>query len=561
MPKTFAAGSIVVGLSAVVIGCGSSGGADEPVDAGVDAAEACHPMGRREAPLHEDEVRACATCLEEHARLTNPVFPTGSIVVDMVAVPGGVIITDFSYGTLATFVTTDGERVSLEELPLDNVPFEDRLDGHPLQEYQQELHDLLGLEWTPALYGWGDGRPWALPVQGTNRVWIGTRHTAWDDQFLNREDLVLYEYGPDGWRRVAAGHIVGRGSLRRAALDTGELVAWMLDDRMLRVRANEDGTVDMRFRSLGDDLDIPADPRRNWLFVGDLWALPTGDLVMMVGENVTLDGAPQAWRAWVGVLDGDLEPLQPWRVFGAEVDDPAYVVGEAPFARGTFNKHVGPDRRAFVLAYGTLAGTGAASWQHRWGMRVDAAGELEQEPPGILLNPEHYLLAQDVGSAEVSGAVHGLPGGRTAVIWDDRIAGGGPGYTWGQVVEPDGSTLFEEPQVLAPSINERALWPRWSQDGAGYAYLRSFEFDGVPTPDDRLAIQRVGGELDYEWPAPLVIQTCAEILDGPFNLTTVGAHDEGVWVLWADAVPTVDGGAIQVTKVTLIRPDGTLAWE
>jgi hypothetical protein len=563
--------SLLVTLAVVVapLGCGGRGGAPEAdagvvdVDAVVD--ERCRLSRRHGEPaLEAEEILECATCFDAHALPADPLRPAGSIAVSAEAVPGGLVVVNYDYGPVVTFVTTEGERVVLDEMPYGDAPFEDLLEDHPLKELRQELHDAAGVEWSPGLYGWNFGAVWAQPVPESNRVWIGTRFDAVTDLFFNREDMVLYEYGIDGWRRIASDHVLGRASLKRTALDGGELVAEMLDrERLLRIRATDDGTTDAIELLLEQDTALPTDSRRRWANVMDLWGLPNGDLLIMVREVLSLVDAPSSQRTWLGVLDSDLVAILPWIVFGADVEDSTYVSGEAPFAHGGWRRHVNAERRGFVLAFGTVEGTGAAAWQHRWGMWVDEVGELEQEPPGIFLNPDHFLLDDEVARHDRSGAVHGLPGGRVAVVWDDRWSSGVAGSTWGQVVEPDGGTLFEEPQVLGPSINERSMWPWWAQDGAGHAYLAGPEFDGVEMPYLRTGIQRVGIDLQYEWDEPTMVQTCPELVPrdaaGPFIIE--GAYEEGVWVIWSDVVPTVRDTSIQVLKVTLIRPDGTFAWD
>ncbi|MFW6051076.1 MAG: hypothetical protein ACODAU_07870 [Myxococcota bacterium] len=555
-------------IPALGLGCGGGSAGDGGMDGGMGMLdggaldERCVlDRTRDEPPLTTDDVRVCARCVDSHARLANPLRVTGSIAVTATAVPRGLLITDYSFGPVVTFLTDEGEHVMLDELALDDAPFENLIEGLWVEELRQEVHAIHGIEWSPGLYGWDAGTTWAAPVPGTNRVWIGTRFRAYTDQFLNREDFVLYEYGPEGWERLAAGHTIGRASYQRTALDGGELVAEMLDDRWLRIRANPDGSVDMRFREPEAELDLPSNPRTRWIYMSDLWPLPSGDVAIMVGERLTLDDGVPAWRTWLGVLDADLDLVVPWQLFGAEVDDPAYAPGQAPFARADWRSVVLPDRRAFTLAFGTLAETDAVGWQHRWGMWVTEEGNIEPEPPGILLNPDRYLEGD--GTRDPTGASHGLPGGRVGIVWDDGNFGGEPGHTWGQVVEPDGGTLFEEPKILGPSINERAIWTWWAQDGAGHAYLAAPRFDGVSVPELRTGIQRVGIDLEYEWEEPTIVHTCPELLSGEGNGPFVieGAHDEGVWVLWADVVPTVTGRGIQVYKVTLLRPDGSFAWE
>jgi hypothetical protein len=142
------------------------------------------------------------------------------------------------------------------------------------------------------------------------------------------------------------------------------------------------------------------------------------------------------------------------------------------------------------------------------------------------------------------------------------------GQAWGQVVEPDGEVVFAEPRSFGWRHNERTVWTRWAQDGAGYAYLRAFWFDTGPVlpsdpryDDRRLSVQRVGAELQYEWAEPTVLQTCPEYDDGVDDLRGVGAADEGTWQVWEDWVPTMDGRHTRVHKVALIHPDGTFAWE
>jgi hypothetical protein len=540
-------------------------------DAGVEWPEGCSLMGYREGPLITvEDVRECVTCVEEHARLANPLRVSASTALSAVAVPGGLIITDYYFGAFATFLTVDGEHVVLPELPHDDEPFEDRYEDDESRRHVQAFHDQLGIEWSPGLYGWGNGIGWAHPVRGTNRVWIGSRVTARDQLYYNREDMVLYEYGVEGWRRLASGHRLGRAYFRRTALDTGELVGELLDGRLLRVRPLEDGTVDMLYRSLRHDVGIPEDDRRWSVLVSDLWPLPTGDLAILAEDRIALEPGLFVYRRWLGVLDGDLQPVVPWQLVGADVDDPQYVWGEAAYALGGWRLRVMPDRRAFALLLGTLAGTGAASWQHRWGIWISDEGELEQEPPGIFLNPDHYVMADDAGRQLKSGAVHGLPGGRAAVIWDDWMAAGlSGGHTWGQVLEADGSTTFDEPQALGPSGDERNLWIAWSQDGLGHAYLHSLWFEtGELFPEDpryddrRMGVQRVGPDLQYEWAESTTVQTCPEYITdlGTNDYLARGAFEDGLWFIWGDTVRTHAGSSAFVRKVTLIRPDGTFAW-
>jgi hypothetical protein len=540
-------------------------------DADMEWPEGCSLMGYREGPLiTTDDVRECVVCVESHARLANPLRLSASTALSAVAVPGGLIITDYYFGAFATFLTVDGDHVVLPELPHDDEPFEDRYEDDDSRRHVQAYHDQLGIEWSPGLYGWGNGIGWAHPVHGTNRVWIGSRVTARDQLYYNREDMVLYEYGVEGWRRLASGHRLGRAYFRRTALDTGELVGVLLDGRLLRVRPLEDGTVDMLYRSLPDDLGIPEDDRSQGMGLFGLWPLPTGDVAVRVSERIRLGPEFHTNREWLGVLDSDLQPVLPWQLLGPEVDNPLYVAGEVPYSRVPWRIHVTPDRRAFALLLGTLAGTGAASWQHRWGIWISDEGEIEQEPPGIFLNPDHYVMAGDANWQYYSGAVHGLPGARAAVIWDDNQAAGlVGGHTWGQVLEANGSTAFEEPQALGPSRDERNLWIAWSQDGSGHAYLHSLWFEtGELFPEDpryddrRMGVQRVGPDLQYEWAESTTVQTCPEYVTdlGTNDYLARGAFEDGLWFTWGDTVRTHAGSTGFVRKVTLIRPDGTFAW-
>jgi hypothetical protein len=556
-------------------GCGGTPDA-EPQDAGWAAPDECRLVGYREGPwLTEDDVRACTSCVEPHVRLANPLSPGGSNLLHVAPVQGGLLITDYFFGTMANFLSVEGEPNLLTELPHDDEPFPRLLaDGWQL-DLIQEHHDRMGIEWSPALHGWTGYSYRARPIPGTSRTWIGTFFRAATDFYREREDWVLYEYGPEGWQRLASTHLHPRGTLGRVALTGGEIVGRLAGEpdgpsqgAMVRLRALEDGSVDILERDLILDLGFSTDSLTRWVNVSFMWALPGGNVAIVVSEGIVLDGGPQTWRKWLGVFDADLEVVHPWRLLGMPVDDPDYVRGEAPRLIGPWQTTTLPDGRTYVVLNGTLAGTNAASLQHLWGLWIDAEGQLEQEPPGLLLNPNHYMREQDaMGYPYVSATVHGLPGGRAGVMWHD-FWWVEDSHAWGQVVEPDGEVVFGEPQCFGPFENERTYGPGWAQDGSGHAYLRSFWFDSEPVApgdplydDRRLSLQRVGAEMQYEWPEPTVLQTCPEYYDGLYDLRGVGAADEGTWQIWADTVPNGRGGLTRVHKVTLIRPDGTFAWE
>jgi hypothetical protein len=61
----------------------------------------------------------------------------------------------------------------------------------------------------------------------------------------------------------------------------------------------------------------------------------------------------------------------------------------------------------------------------------------------------------------------------------------------------------------------------------------------------------------------VAVSTCPDLVQSTASspFIRVGAHDEGVWIIWSDIVPTVRDTSLQTSKVTLIRPDGTFAWE
>jgi hypothetical protein len=543
------------------------------VDAGPWEPDECWLVGYREGPwLTEDDVRTCTSCVEPHVRLANPLRPAGSNLLHVAPVPGGLLVTDYFFGTVANFLSVEGEPNLLTELPHDDEPFPRLLaDGWQL-DLIQEHHDLMGIEWSPALHGWTGSSYRARPVPGTSRTWIGTFFRAATDFNREREDWVLYEYGPEGWQRLASTHLHPRGTLGRVVLTDGEVVGRLAGEpdgpsqgAMVRLRALEDGSVDILERDLILDLGFPTDSLTRWANVSFMWALPLGDVAIVVSERVYLGGDLSTWRTWLGVFDAEFEMVHPWRLLGMPVDDPDYVWGEAPFLTAHWQRATLPDGRTYVVLTGTLAGTNAASRQHLWGLWIDADGQLEQEPPGLFLNPDHYPLIWEVSITDPTATVHGLPGGRAGVLWYHRME---DGQTWGQVVEPDGEVVFAEPRSFGTRYNERTLWNTWAQDGAGHAYLRSFWFDSEPVPfddprydDRRLSVQRVGAELQYEWPEPTVLQTCPEYVMGLYDLRGVGAVDEGTWQVWADTVPNGRGGRTRVHKVALIRPDGTFAWE
>jgi hypothetical protein len=546
------------------------------VDAGPWEPDECWLVGYREGPwLTEDDVRACASCVEPHVRLANPLSAGGSNLLHVAPVPGGLLITDYFFGTMANFLSVDGEPNLLTELPHDEEPLPNLLADGWGRDLIQEHHDRMGIEWSPSLNGWRGTSYRALPIPGTSRTWIGTFFRAANDFYREREDWVLYEYGPEGWQRLASTHLHPRGTLGRVVLTGGEIVGRLAGEpdgpsqgAMVRLRALEDGSVDILERDLILDMEFPTDSLTRWVNVMTWWALPVGDVAIVVSEGIVLDGVPQTWRTWLGVFDGELEMVHPWRLLGMPVDDPDYVWGEAPSLVGPWQTATLPDGRTYVVLNGTLAGTDAAPLEHLWGLWIDDEGQLEQEPPGLFLNPNHYNREQDaMGYPYVSAIVRGLPGGRAGVMWHD-FWWLDDGHAWGQVVEPDGEVVFAEPQSFGPFENERTDARRWAQDGAGHAYLRAFWFDTGPVlpsdpryDDRRLSVQRVGAELQYEWPEPTVLQTCPEYIDGVDDLRGVGAADEGTWQVWADRVPTLEGRRMRIHKVTLIRPDGTFAWE
>jgi hypothetical protein len=556
-------------------GCGASAVAPDagPQDAAWAEEDACFLVGYREGPwLTEDDVRTCTSCVEPHVRLANPLRPAGSNLLHVAPVPGGLLVTDYFFGTVANFLSVEGEPNLLTELPHDDEPFPRLLaDGWQL-DLIQEHHDLMGIEWSPALHGWTGYSYRARPIPGTSRTWIGTFFRAATDFNREREDWVLYEYGAEGWQRLASTHLHPRGTLGRVVLTGGEVVGRLAGEpdgpsqgAMVRLRALEDGSVDILERDLILDLEFPTDSLTRWVNVSFMWALPVGDVAIVVSEGIYLDGGPQTWRTWLGVLDADLEVVHPWRLLGMPVDDPDYVRGEAPRLISHSQTATLPDGRTYVVLTGTLAGTNAASRQHLWGLWIDAEGQFEQEPPGLFLNPDHYPLTWEASTTASTATVHGLPGGRAGVLWFHWMQ---DGQTWGQVVEPDGEVVFAEPRSFGTRYNERNLWITWAQDGAGHAYLRAFWFDSEPVAfddprydDRRLSVQRVGAEMQYEWPEPTVLQTCPEYVTGPNDPRGVGAVDEGTWQVWADTVPNGRGGRTRVHKVALIRPDGTFAWE
>jgi hypothetical protein len=520
-------------LAASVLFSGACGSANdaEPEDAGQDARweypYCIRPVQRDEEP---DDLERCGICVMPHERVINPHGISVWERATAAAIPAGLVVGDIYYGPYVSLITTEGEVVLLDEMPRDPEPL------------TREL--LLGLY----------RQPYVVPVPGTNRFWIDSAQQ--EDPFLDRDgilesrnDLVLYEYDPEeGFKRLGSTYF-DEYTFERTGLTGGELIAWRFrDNAVVRARALEDGSVDLLgipFR----DLVEGAAPRAG---VITMWPLQTGDVALLgLDAEQHVDGT-WAYATYVGILNGDLEFVVPWQLVGAPLFDAAYDLGLNPSVRG-FAVANFPDGRAFLLAEGTVAGMGAAPWQHRFGTWVDADGLVEQEPPGIFINPDEFLRSVEITNEPIrTGIAVPLPNGRAGAIWNEfHIAGLTEKFTHGQVVEPDGTVVFDETLKFSSS-DPRAIKLWWTQDGAGNAFL-----------SDQNGVRRIGDDLLDVWPGRLDLGTCpTRVSSRAGGGGRIGAANEGVWAAWNDIViEEASGLPVTVGKVTLIRPDGTFAWD
>jgi hypothetical protein len=512
----------------VLFGACGGGGAEEAQDASVPDTLWEYPYCIRPAQRDEepDDLERCGICVMPHERVINPHGISVWERATAAAIPAGLVVVDLYYGPYVSLITTEGQVVLLGEEPLDPEPYTDEL--------------IFGNSKVPHI----------VPVPGTNRFWVDSGMTqsmlsaGIGEERQMRNDVVLYEYdSEEGFSRLGSTYF-DVYTHRRTAFVGGELVAWRtLDKVLMRVRALEDGTVEIVEKKLIAS-EMPLAPDAG---ITALWPLPSGN-VALVGRNwQRSESDVLARESYVGVLDADLEVVIPWQLVGAEAFDPLYEAGLNPHS-GAFAIANFPDGRAFLLAEGTVAGMGAAPWQHRFGTWIDADGLVEQEPPGIFINPDEFLRSVEITNEPIrTGIAVPLPTGRAGAIWDEWGLGGqGQRYTHGQVLEPEGTVVLEE-TLKFPTIDARAFKLFWTQDGAGNAYLRGG------------ALRRIGPDLEEMWSMTLPPCPTAHIVDRVPII--FGASDEGVWGFWNDSViEEASGLPVRVGKVTLIRPDGTFAW-
>ncbi|MFW5876716.1 MAG: hypothetical protein ACOCXM_08260 [Myxococcota bacterium] len=463
---------------------------------------------------------ACGLCVEPHARLPSPWKLSGSRLLRTEAVPGGLLLLD-SYGgrTFASVTTTDGDVIPLAELPYDDPP---------------PLDSMI------------NGFPRAVAVPGTTQVWIVSisfetfLSDDGDGVHEERTDVALYDYGSGEWERVAVGHFDAVAAEDLVALTSGDLVVNTIDnDGLMRARPLGDGEVDLLWQPV-EEMSLPDLGGVPWMF---LWIvrLEADDVAVIAGDSR---------ETVVGLLDSELMVVSPWEQVGAQWGDPSFVPGESP--RADRLVQILPSERTLLLAHGTLAESDAASWQHRFATWMSADGVLEQTPPGILVNPNDYLLATEVhpGRDPIRSArIFGLPNDHAGILWNDLVAGGINGFIHAQVIDADGSLMFSEPQLY--DIDGAMAFGQWAQDGRGNAYLVDFQ-------GDEAMVHGVAEDLSFNWTSPL--QRCANRLDS-VNSHPTGAWDEGLWITWeALHIEESTGQPVWALRTVLLDPDGNPVW-
>ncbi len=500
-------------------------------DGGFDAgAPPCLDYGFGEPP---PDLEGCGICMEPHARHLAPHTLGSGRGWDAAAVPGGLVVAMMADGVVASFVTEDGDVVPLAE--------------HPYADH-------------PGAWPYGYPVPQLAPIPGTNRVWIVTRwrRRALQPEGENWTDLVLYEYGRDGWRRIAGrGHERSMGNI--VALPTGEVVGWSYRAVMggaiyLRARATEHGSVDVLERTRDDDEG----------FHSALWwgvALDSGNLAMLVTRNpVEHNGSIE--ESWVLIVDSELRLVEPPRLLGAAYDDPAYEVDPwygFPLNPRFYSAYRRRDGTAVVLLAGTRADSGAMKVGEFWLQRIEPDGSLRYPVPGVPVNPTDYLRRDEVETDgfQLPFAVPFGTGG-DGVIWNETEYGDTDGSVRVQVIDDDGNRVFPEARDMGR--NHEVGLRTWAQHGdfAG-PYLGQAEFLDETGTERKYSVVRYGPDVEWAWPDRLYVQRCEPRTAEP-GLMVVAAHDDGVWVLWDDRQPDVQGVWRVLAKVALVRDDGTFAW-
>ncbi len=511
-----------------------AGAPDAEVDAFV--VEPCLRVSDYGEPPPALDLEACGVCLEPHARALVPYTLSSGQGWSTAAVPGGLIVAVHATGMPVSFVTTGGLVVSLPE--------------RPWAEHPDPFPYYLGV-------------PQVAAVPGTNRVWIAVRwrRHPWRGEGESFTDLVLYEYGEDGWRRLAsAGHEREIGMV--SAMPSGELIGWARNNSVggaiyLRARAMDDGTVDVLERTEADD---PALFHSSAIW----WSLPleTGDMALLVEMNPP-GMAGNVEEAWLLVVDAELQLVRPPRRMGAAYDDPAYEVDPdvmIPLNPRFYSAYQRPDGIGVVLMAGTRVDSGAMRMAELWLQRILPDGELAYPIPGVPVNPTDYLRREDVDSPGFMlpfAVPFGL--GFDGVVWDEVEYGDNDGSVRVQVIDDDGDRRFPEARDMGH--NHEVALRLWAQlgDVAG-PYLGRAEFLHETGTERKYSVVRYGPDVEWAWPDRVYVQQCEPRHAEP-GLMVVAAHGgEGVWVLWDDLEWDINGASVGLAKVALVRDDGTFAW-
>lgn len=427
-------------------------------------------------------------------------LPVAAGRVEAVAVPEGlVVLVSGAVGHLF-LVTLDGE-VHHHEL-------------EPVQAGQP-----------PFWYGY------PLHVPGTNRVWaVSNRHARSPGQLLlgDEADIVLVEYDSTGrFETIARG--VAPFVYPGVVMGNGNLIGRMVDgpsinERWAMFRPLPDGSV--------EQVQHPDPELANrQVHLGRVrgWPMPDGGAVVFL----SLPGVSES--SAYHRFSEDLELLGP--AWGPTPSDAV----------------VRADGSALLLQVGR---TDMLIWQVS--AEGTVVGAFSAIPDGLLPPDNDYL--DDASVWEIEGSIF--------ATWSAYPIG-----TWIQAFDVTGSPRWPEPRMIwnydLPS-SMRRNFGRAAADGSGHPYTYRSDLI-VPNPGppadeflDELTIDRLGADGEYVWPEETVIQTCG-VEDGRLSgdgglWTMVGAHDQGVWVVWEDILVDRNGWEMSVQKVTLVRPDGSFAW-